>query len=134
MKPLLVIGWILLALEALFVVMQAVTKNVGDDAAGRGMAGGFAIVLAPIVLVAAGLFYWGSRGGPVLAASKPDWSARDHRDQTILGHAVVKAANDYDGTTRVEAVRLLPEAGAPAQTNIIAPVRTQGSVSEHDVV
>ncbi|MBC7841914.1 MAG: hypothetical protein H7099_06365 [Gemmatimonadaceae bacterium] len=60
MKPLIVIGWILLALEALLVVMLAVTKNVGNDAAGRGMASGVAIVLAPIVLVAAGLFYWGT--------------------------------------------------------------------------
>ena len=198
MKPLIVIGWILLALEALFVVMLAVTKNVGDDAAGRGMATGFAIVLGPIVLVAAGLFYWGTRGGPaiafwiglvmagapvifgvlnlaggaftdfarargraqygtfddqalttlaraidandlplmrkLLATSTPDWRARDHRDQTILGHAVVKAATDYSGTTRVEAVRLLLDANAPALPNIIAPVRTPASVSEHDVV
>lgn len=67
MKWLVVAGWVLFGLEALFVAMLALQRNMGDDAAGRGMATGFAIVLAPIVLVAGGLFLWGQRGGPKAA-------------------------------------------------------------------
>jgi len=36
---------------------------MGVDAAGRGMATGFAIVLAPILLVAGGILLWGTRSG-----------------------------------------------------------------------
>lgn len=57
-------GWILLAAEVFVVGALFITRNMGDDAAGRGMARGFAIVLAPVVAVAAGLFIWGQRGGP----------------------------------------------------------------------
>lgn len=64
MKAIVTAGWVLLALEALFVAMLFVQKNVGDDAAGRGMATGFAIMLTPIVLVAGALLLWGQRGGP----------------------------------------------------------------------
>ncbi len=64
MKLLTILGWIAFALEAAFVAMLFWQRNMGDDAAGRGMATGFAIVLAPIVLVAGGLFWWGQRGGP----------------------------------------------------------------------
>ena len=39
-------------------------ERLGDDAAGRGMARGFAVILGPILLVAAALFIWGQRGGP----------------------------------------------------------------------
>ncbi|TDP74909.1 hypothetical protein [Roseateles toxinivorans] len=60
-------AWTLLALEALFVLMLALQRNMGDDAAGRGMATGFAMLLAPVVLAAAGLLWWGSRGGPAVA-------------------------------------------------------------------
>ncbi|MEO8636609.1 MAG: hypothetical protein ABI587_15135 [Gemmatimonadales bacterium] len=67
MKPLIVAGWILFGLEALFVLSLAVTRNVGDDAAGRGMATGFAIVLVPLLLVAGAFFLWGQRGGPAPA-------------------------------------------------------------------
>lgn len=66
-KPLIIAGWILLVLEVLFVLSLAITKNVGDDAAGRGMATGFAIVLGPLLLVAGALFLWGQRGGPAAA-------------------------------------------------------------------
>lgn len=68
MKPLYVAGWVVLSLEALFVLMLALQKNMGDDAAGRGMATGFAMVLAPVVLVAGALLLWGTRGGPAPAA------------------------------------------------------------------
>ncbi len=64
MKLLTLLGWIAFALEAAFVAMLFVQRNMGDDAAGRGMATGFAIVLAPIVVVAGALFLWGQRGGP----------------------------------------------------------------------
>jgi hypothetical protein len=64
MKTLVTSGWVLLALEVVFVGVLFATKNMGDDAAGRGMARGFALILAPVVLVAAGLLAWGTRGGP----------------------------------------------------------------------
>ncbi|MBK7974299.1 MAG: hypothetical protein IPK07_13815 [Deltaproteobacteria bacterium] len=64
MKAIVTLGWILLALEALFVAMLFVQRNMGDDAAGRGMATGFAIALSPVVLIAGALFLWGQRGGP----------------------------------------------------------------------
>lgn len=67
MKPHVIAAWSLFALEALFVLSLALQKNMGDDAAGRGMATGFAMLLGPIVLVAGGLLWWGTRGGPVAA-------------------------------------------------------------------
>ncbi|MBL8305826.1 MAG: hypothetical protein JNM33_03960 [Rubrivivax sp.] len=67
MKALVIAGWVLFTLEALFVLMLALQQNMGDDAAGRGMATGFAIVLGPIVLLAGALLLWGSRGGPAAA-------------------------------------------------------------------
>ncbi len=66
-KPLIIAGWVLFALEALFVLSLAISRNVGDDAAGRGMATGFAMLLTPILLLAGGLFFWGQRGGPALS-------------------------------------------------------------------
>ena len=196
-KPLIIVGWILFALEALFVLSLALQKNMGDDAAGRGMATGFAMLLAPIVLIAGALFLWGIRGGPkaafwigfcmiaspvayraytfatgmltqvdrslasaeygrfddpkltrlaraidrddttaireMLTGALPDWTARDRRDQTILGHAIVRAVTDYSGTSP-ECVRLLLEAGAPPAVDAIAPGRTSASVSEHNLV
>ena len=64
MKIAIVAGWILLAVEAVIVVGMFVNPNMGDDAAGRGMARGFALVLGPILIGAALLFVWGQRGGP----------------------------------------------------------------------
>jgi hypothetical protein len=63
LKTIALIGWICFALDALFVLGLFMTKNMGDDAAGRGMATGFAIVLAPILLVAGGILLWGTRSG-----------------------------------------------------------------------
>jgi hypothetical protein len=64
MKIALVAGWVLLAIEGVLVVSMFVQPNVGDDAAGRGMARGFALVLTPILIGSAALFIWGQRGGP----------------------------------------------------------------------
>ena len=64
MKLAVIIGWALLAIEGLLVATMFVQKNMGDDAAGRGVARGFAMVLAPVLIVAAALFIWGQRGGP----------------------------------------------------------------------
>jgi hypothetical protein len=63
-KVLITVGWILLALEALAVVALLVTKNMGNDAAGQGVALGYGLVLTPFVLAAAGALVWGARGGP----------------------------------------------------------------------
>lgn len=64
MRLAVIVGWILFALEALFVASLYLTKNMGDDAAGRGLARGWAMILAPVVLAAGALFIWGQRGGP----------------------------------------------------------------------
>jgi hypothetical protein len=64
MKIAVIVGWILVGIEGLFVLYMFVQPNIGDDAAGRGMARGFAFVLGPILLLAAALFIWGQRGGP----------------------------------------------------------------------
>ena len=67
MKIAVILGWILLAIEGLIVAHLFIQPNMGDDAAGRGMARGFAMILGPVLLLAAGLFIWGQRGGPRLA-------------------------------------------------------------------
>ena len=67
MKIAVIVGWILLVIEAALVLSMFVQPNMGDDAAGRGMARGFAIVLGPLLLLAAALFLWGQRGGPRFA-------------------------------------------------------------------
>lgn len=48
-KTVATIGWICFAINALFVLSLFVFRNVGDDAAGRGMAQGFALVLTPVL-------------------------------------------------------------------------------------
>jgi hypothetical protein len=64
------IGWVCFALDALAVAMLFVTQNMGDDAAGRGMATGFAIILTPIVLgLGAGLLVAQRKGSRVGAAA-----------------------------------------------------------------
>ena len=63
LRTVALIGWICFALDALFVLMLFATKNMGDDAAGRGMATGFAIVLLPILFAAGGILLWGTRTG-----------------------------------------------------------------------
>lgn len=63
LKTVSLIGWICFGLDALLVLLLFATKNVGDDAAGRGMATGFAVVLTPILLLAGGILLWGTRSG-----------------------------------------------------------------------
>ena len=67
MKIAVMAGWILLAIEGLIIASMFIQPNMGDDAAGRGMARGFAIFLAPVLLAAAALFIWGQHGGPRVA-------------------------------------------------------------------
>jgi ankyrin repeat protein len=66
-KIAIIAGWILLAIETALVLYMFVQPNVGDDAAGRGMALGFGIILGPVLLISAALFIWGQRGGPRVA-------------------------------------------------------------------
>lgn len=63
LKAVSTVGWICFALDAVLVLSMFITQNVGDDAAGRGMATGFAIVLTPILLIAGGILFWGTRSG-----------------------------------------------------------------------
>lgn len=62
-RALLVAGWVCFALDAVVVVGMFVTRNMGDDAAGRGMARGFALLLAPVLLIAGILLVQGQRVG-----------------------------------------------------------------------
>ncbi len=192
--------WILFALEALFVLVLFVTKDMGDDAAGRGMARGFAFVLAPILLVAGALLLWGQRGGVrlafwagflvvaspllfaavgavkgqvrsidlalgraqfgrfddrrlnalaravdrrdpealrrLLADGRPDFAARDRREHTILGHAVMRAldAQGPDIPAQVECVRVLLDAGAPADRRALSPERTSYAPEDYELI
>lgn len=196
MKPFVVAaGWVLFGFELLATAILFLQRDVGDDAAGRGMATGFAIVLTPVVLGAGALMWWGQRGGPVaasvtgllivslpllygivnlvtgtfgrieqarglaqygkfddptltelaraidrgdrqrvdqlLATGTIDFTARDHRGRTILGHAVTRAI-DFEGTAaQVEAVRQLVQAGAKPFENIIAPAPTSAEPEGH---
>ena len=64
MKVLVIFGWLLLAGEAFVVVNLLLTRNIGDDAAGRGLATGWGIILGGVLLVAGAAFVWGQFGGP----------------------------------------------------------------------
>jgi hypothetical protein len=63
LRTVAVIGWICFALDALFVVGLLASKNMGDDAAGRGLATAWGAVLAVPLLIAGALLLWGTRGG-----------------------------------------------------------------------
>lgn len=63
-KLLAVLGWLLLAGEAFMVLNLLLTRNIGDDAAGRGLATGWGIILGGVLLVAGAAFVWGQFGGP----------------------------------------------------------------------
>lgn len=59
MKIAFLIAWAVLAIEVAAVAALFLTKNAGDDAAGRGVATGYGIVLLPLILLCGGLLYWG---------------------------------------------------------------------------
>lgn len=63
MKLAFAAGWICFAAELIFLAYLFISKNAGDDAAGRGVATGYGIVLLPLVLIAGGLLYW-AQGSP----------------------------------------------------------------------
>ncbi len=63
MKFITAAAWIFLGVDALLVIGMFISRNVGDDAAGRGMATGFAIVLTPVLLAVGALLFWASRTG-----------------------------------------------------------------------
>jgi len=61
-----VIGWVCLALDAALVFALIVVRDAGSDAAGRGVGRGWGLVLLPVLLIAAGLLYWGTKSGSKL--------------------------------------------------------------------
>ncbi|MBK9089880.1 MAG: ankyrin repeat domain-containing protein [Holophagales bacterium] len=63
LKAIAVAGWVFLALEAAAAARLLLTKNMGDDAAGRGLATAWGLLLAPAVLAAGGLLFWAQRSG-----------------------------------------------------------------------
>jgi hypothetical protein len=180
LKTVAVLGWIFFALEAAVVALLLLSKNMGDDAAGRGLGTAWGLVLAPVVLVAGGALFWAQRsgrGGAIWAATLVlglpfilwavnaasgsakslsrkswraqqgrfedpavralakavdagdtalvrtlasaggiDWAARDPWGATIVGHAVRRTGQPYEGFGRpvdIESVRILFESGAP---------------------
>jgi hypothetical protein len=52
-------AWVCFAVELVFVATMFITKNAGDDAAGRGVATGYGIVLLPLALITGALLFWG---------------------------------------------------------------------------
>lgn len=79
----------------------AVARNMGDDAAGRGLASGWAMILAVPLLVAGGLLAWGTWGhqkaafwvGFALVASPVAYGAVQRGQQALkgLGRAAARA-------------------------------------------
>ncbi len=63
LKAFAIAGWVFLALEGAAVARLLLTKNMGDDAAGRGLATAWGLLLAPVVLAAGGLLFWAQRSG-----------------------------------------------------------------------
>jgi hypothetical protein len=179
-RTVVAIGWTCIALESAFVGLLLVSKNMGDDAAGRGLATAWGLVLLPIVAIAAGALFRAQRSGrpgavwaATLVAALPflillfnvakgkvrsidraigraqqgrfddpvlrqvaqaidagdtalvrrlatsntlDWMQRDRWGSTILGHAVRRTGQPYEGYGRPEdlaSVRILMESGAP---------------------
>jgi hypothetical protein len=74
LRTIAIAGWICFALDALFVLMLLVTKNMGDDAAGRGLATAWGMVATVPLLVAGGVLLWGTQ--------------RHSRAATIVGAAL----------------------------------------------
>jgi hypothetical protein len=66
LKVIAILGWIFFALDAAAVAMLLLTKNMGDDAAGRGLATGWGLVFTPIVLAAGALLFWAHRSNSYL--------------------------------------------------------------------
>lgn len=79
----------------------AVARNIGDDAAGRGLASGWAMILAVPLLVAGGLLAWGTWGhqkaafwvGFALVASPVAYGAVGRGGQALkqIGRAAARA-------------------------------------------
>ena len=65
MKIAFVIGWVFFALEAVFVTSLFFARNAGNDAAGKGMATGFAFASLPLLLLAGALLLWAQRSNSV---------------------------------------------------------------------
>lgn len=65
LKIIAILGWTFFTRNALAVLWLFVTKNVGDDPAGRGMATRFAVILGPIVLMIGAALSWAHRSGSI---------------------------------------------------------------------
>lgn len=63
LRAFLILGWVCVAAEVLFVVSLLSARNMGDDAAGRGLGTAYGAVLAPIVLLVGGTLLWGTLTG-----------------------------------------------------------------------
>jgi hypothetical protein len=199
MRILTIAAWVLFALEVILVGGMFFQRNMGDDAAGRGMARGFAMILAPILLAAGALFWWGghshvrpaywigllliaspvilgaasgTRGKlrswnhalgraqygrfgdarlskaaraidrkdlpglqAILARGPVDFGARDRREHTILGHAVMRVLGDYgDAEAPMQCVRVLLAAGAPPDRRALATERTSYAPEDYELI
>lgn len=60
------VGLVCLALDVLALGWLFVMRDMGNDAAGRGVATGFALVLTPVVLAAGAGLWWAERKGSTL--------------------------------------------------------------------
>lgn len=130
MKALAIVAWAFFAVDLLIVGSLFATRNMGDDAAGRGMATGFAIVLTPIVLAVGALLLWAHRSGSkaglwasVLLTGIPFWF--------LLANILGEARSSLFGALRhsrslrfpdptLSAVARAIEAQDPARVRVLA--------------
>jgi hypothetical protein len=61
LKILIVVGWVFFALDVVLVTAAIVSRNMGDDAAGRGVALTFGLVGLVFVLIGGGALYFSAR-------------------------------------------------------------------------
>jgi hypothetical protein len=61
MKVLIAIGWLLAALDGIFMMVALVTRDMGDDAAGRGVGTSLGLIGLGIVAVAAIVIHFSAR-------------------------------------------------------------------------
>lgn len=125
LRTITIIGWICFALDALFVLILFVQRNMGDDAAGRGMATGFAMILSVPLLIAGSILLWGTLsanrygmyGGALFAAipflflafnnvrgltrqaSRAAWSSREGKFADPVLTQMASAIDDGDAET-----------------------------------
>ncbi len=69
LRILTITAWVLLAVDALMVIVTIIAPNMGDDAAGRGVALGYGMVALVVLLIGGAALYFGGRAHSTLAVT-----------------------------------------------------------------